>query len=124
MSPIQTRKYLLSALLLTTMLSHAQEINNNNKTTKNKEVIMAAQKNEDVIRLFYEQTLNQRHLELMENFISDDYTGPQGIKGAEGFRRQIALLIQAFPDIQWHIEDLFGKDDKVAVRWVWHGTST
>jgi predicted ester cyclase len=36
----------------------------------------------------------------------------------------VKSVIQAFPDIQWTIEDLISEDNKVVVRWSWQGTHT
>lgn len=117
MTPIHT---LLSALLLMTGVSHAQGIDNNIKTKK----MTTNRKNEDVVRAVFEQSLNKKNLELLKELISDDYEGPQGTKGAEGFEKPLLPLLKGFPDIQWHIEDLIGKDDKVAVRSKWRATNT
>ncbi len=80
------------------------------------------QENKQVIRTLYEKILNQRHLEELSTVIDDSYTGVRGQKGAEGFKATVTGLITAFPDIQWHIEDLIAEDDKVTVRWKWTGT--
>jgi len=104
-------------------LSNAQSINN--KNTKSKEVNMSAnQKNKEVIRELYEQSLNKRNMGLLQDLISADYTGIQGKKGADAFETPVVPLIKAFPDIHWTIEDLFGEGDKVVVRWKWEGTQT
>src|SRR5882762_6669212 len=84
----------------------------------------ATQKNEKVVRSVFEQALNKRNIALLKDLVSDDYVGFQGIKGAEGFQRPVAPIIEAFPDIQWNIQDLFGEDDKVVARWKLKGTQT
>ncbi len=42
--------------------------------------------------------------------------------GIEGDRVKTAMLLQAFPDGIWTVEDLVAGDDKVAVRWSFKGT--
>lgn len=109
---------LLAGLLLAGGVSNAQTIPNNQK----KNVMSTAQQNETIVRRVYEESFNKRDFGSLQELISDEYPGFQGIKGREGFIKPVQGLIQAFPDIQWNIEDIFGEGDKVAVRWRWHGT--
>ena len=110
---------LLSALILMAGISQAQGINN----TKTKKM-STAEKNKTVIRRLYEQSLNKRNMALLRDLVSEDYVGFQGLKGAEGFEKPIAPLMEAFPDLQWNIREIFGEDDKVVVRWKLQGTQT
>lgn len=75
---------------------------------------MATVNNETIVRHLFEQAMNKRDTALLNVHISQDYPG----------FKPILPLIQAFPDIQWHIEDLFGIDNKVVARWKWKGTHT
>jgi len=115
MTPIHT---LMSAVLLMTGISQAQGIDNN---TKNKKM-STPQKNEEIIRRLFEEAMNKRDFALLKDLISEDYVGPQGGKGAEGFEKPTLPIFAAFPDIQYHIQDLFGEDDKVVVAWKLQGT--
>jgi predicted ester cyclase/heme-degrading monooxygenase HmoA len=108
---------LLSALLLIAGISQAQGINNNTKIKK----MSTVEKNKTVIRRLYEQSLNKRNMALLKDLVSEDYVGFQGLKGAEGFEKPIAPLMEAFPGIQWNIQELFGEEDKVVVRWKLQG---
>jgi len=117
MTPIHT---LLSAILLMAGVSQAQGIDNNPKNKK----MSTNKKNEEVVRRLYEQSLNKKDLALLKDLISENYIGFQGLKGAEGFVKPVAPLIEAFPDVQWNIQDLFGEDDKVVVRWKLQATHT
>jgi predicted ester cyclase len=109
---------LLTGLLMAAGISNTQAIPNNQK----KEFMSTIQRNEAIVRSVYEQSLNKRNFDLLHELISAEYPGFQGIRGPEGFEKPIDGLIQAFPDIQWNIEDLVGEEDKVAVRWQWQGT--
>jgi len=111
---------LLTALLLMAGIAQAQGINNNTKTKK----MSTVEKNKTVIRRLYEQSLNKKDTALLKDLVSEDYVGFLGLKGAEGFVRPIAPLMEAFPGIQWKIQELFGEDDKVVVRWKLQGTQT
>jgi predicted ester cyclase len=94
-------------------------------TSQKKESTMSTiQKNKAVIQQLYEQSLNNRNLELLKQFVSDEYVNPQGQKGAAGFSSVLMLLVKAFPDVHWTIDNLVGEGDKVAVSWQWKGTNT
>jgi steroid delta-isomerase-like uncharacterized protein len=80
------------------------------------------QLNESIVRRVYEQSFNKRDFGMLQELVSEDYPPFQGVKGLEGFIKPVEGLIKAFPDIQWNIEDIFGKEDKVVVRWQWRGT--
>lgn len=75
-----------------------------------------------VIRHIYDQALNGRKMDLLQEFISDDFVGVRGLKGAKGFEEPVKTLVNAFPDIQWKIENTIADGDKVVVKWRWHGT--
>ena len=58
----------------------------------------------------------------MAELISEEYPGVQGEKGAAAFVKPVLGLIKSFPGIQWHIEEMIGEGDKIAVRWKLQGT--
>jgi steroid delta-isomerase-like uncharacterized protein len=112
-------------MLLVPRLSGAQATNNINENTKNKEDKMSVSKsNKEVIQKLYEQCLNKRNMGLLRDLISGDYAGIRGVKGVAGFEEPIVVLIKAFPDIQWKVEEIVGEDDKVVARWKWEGSHT
>ncbi len=78
--------------------------------------------NKAVVRRIYEDCLNTGRLELLDQFIAEDYEGPDGRKGPAVFGQVIGELRRAFPDIRWTVEDLFAEGDRVAIRWTWRGT--
>lgn len=117
--------HLFLAMLLMSGMCNAQTTDKINENTKNKEVIMSAiQRNKEVVRKLYEQALNKRNLALLQEFVSEDYVGIGGEKGAAAFEVPVAALFKALPDIQWKIEEIVGEDDKVVVRWKVQGTHT
>lgn len=117
-------RYMVLAILLIPRMSDAQT-KHKNDTIKNEEVIMSTiQSNKEIIRKLYEQSLNERNMELLSELVSEDYVGIRGIKGVAGFEEPIAPLMKAFPDIQWIIEALIAEGDQVVVKWKWQGTHT
>lgn len=82
--------------------------------------------NKETVRNLYEGILNTGKLELLNTIFSEEYngsSGPLGLKGVAGFAATINVLIMAFPDIKWTIEDLFAEGDKVAAKASWKGTN-
>jgi steroid delta-isomerase-like uncharacterized protein len=47
---------------------------------------------------------------------------PEPQHGREAWRQGFEMMRRAFPDLQAHIEDIFGAQDKVAVRLRFRGT--
>lgn len=90
------------------------------------ETIQIQNKNKETVRILYERILNTGKLELLHTIFSEEYnglSGPLGLKGVAGFAATINVLIGAFPDIKWTIEDLFAEGNKVAVKATWRGTN-
>ncbi|MHA4811461.1 ester cyclase [Flavitalea flava] len=83
---------------------------------------MESTKNKTIIRNLYENSLNPRRMDLLNDVIADGYTGIRGEKGVAGFTETVGSIIAGFPDIKWTIEDLIAEGDKVTVRWSWKGT--
>jgi steroid delta-isomerase-like uncharacterized protein len=82
----------------------------------------ANQKNKETVARLYNEGLNKRNWQLVNELIGPAYEGPRGITGGDGFLALIIPLVKAIPDMQWTIDDLFGEDDKVLVRFHWDGT--
>ncbi len=80
--------------------------------------------NKAIIQQLYEEALNKRHTQTLNNLVADEFTGPRGLKGAAGFRAPLQPLLQAFPDMQWTVEEMLAEDDRVIVRFTTRGTHT
>ena len=104
------------------IITYAQTVSKSNPVTINKEVEMSTiENNKEVIRQLYENALNKEDFESLKTYVSDDYTGPTGVKGHLGFAEPVKALYKAFPDIHWNLEDLIAEGDKVVVKWNWKG---
>jgi predicted ester cyclase len=79
-------------------------------------------KNKEAIRNLYENILNKRQFEQLDNLISKDYVNLKGDKGVEGFKKQIPELIKAFPDAQWTLTAIVAEGNKVFVKQRMQGT--
>src|SRR5262245_13085428 len=80
-------------------------------------------RNKETIRKLFEEIINNGALDSLDKVFSNDYVGPNGEKGPEGFAGVINSLKKGFPDIRYQVEDLIGEDKPVAVHWFWTGTN-
>lgn len=69
----------------------------------------------------------QGDLDVIDEVVADDYENhnpivPDSPPGPDGFKQNVAALRDAFPDIDWTIEDVIADADRVAFRAVGRGT--
>jgi steroid delta-isomerase-like uncharacterized protein len=81
---------------------------------------MTDENKRNVEKLF--ETFNESDLGPLDALVAPEYVGPQGDKGAAGFRAVMAGLRGAFPDVHYTVDDVVAEGDRVAVRWHWTGT--
>ena len=93
-------------------------------------VIAAAQApvradNKAIARRYFQEILNQGSAAAIDAIIAPDVVfrnPPAVVKGIADFRKLVATLRGAFPDLHFTLEDEFGEGSKVASRWVMRGT--
>ncbi|HSK96849.1 MAG TPA: ester cyclase [Euzebyales bacterium] len=89
---------------------------------------MAPEKNIALLRRGFELVqagdLDASEALLAEDFIANLPGLPEPIRGRQIWRMGTDSMLQAFPDLRIEIEDIFGVDDKVAVRLRFRGTHT
>jgi predicted ester cyclase len=81
-------------------------------------------RNKQVVRRLYEESINRTRPELLADLISDDFVDDQGGRGPSGFARNIESLRAGFPDIRFTLQELVAEGDRVAVRWNWEAKHT
>ena len=72
-----------------------------------------------------EETFGQGNLELVDELCVDGYVDHDpilGDHGRESVKDTVAGYREAFPDLAFTVEDTFGYDDRVVVRWKAQGT--
>lgn len=74
--------------------------------------------NKETVRRLFEECINGRKLEMLNQFVVPEYRGATG----ETFEETIKVMLTGFPDIQWTVEDLIAEGDKVVMKWTWKGT--
>ena len=78
-----------------------------------------------IVRNFVEEIFNARNTEAAKNFVTSDivYHGMgEEVRGIEEFKKWVSEDLSAFPDMKVTIEDAFGDQNKMAVRWTLKAT--
>jgi steroid delta-isomerase-like uncharacterized protein len=90
---------------------------------------MSTQENKAIVHRYLEDALAQIRdgkLDATDEFLTGDAAfhdpGQPASVGREAQRQRSAMLLGAFPDVRFAIEDLVAEADKVAVRWVMRAT--
>jgi steroid delta-isomerase-like uncharacterized protein len=82
--------------------------------------------NKIVITRLFEDILNGRRLEMLDDIVALDYIDHYPIAGRPPgparVRQQMSRLFVSFPDVNYSLEDLVAEGDLVAVRYVLKGT--
>ncbi len=85
--------------------------------------------NKALLQRAYEQIFNQGNLGQIENFFSTDLVdheapppGMEGLDGIEVLRQFVQVSREAFPDLEFTVEDMIAEGDKVVARYTMRGT--
>ena len=87
---------------------------------------MSEQDNKAVVRRYYDEVLNQRNIDLLDELAVEDYVehDPFPGKAIALAGERVAGLCLAFNPLQFTIEDVIAEGDKVVVRWTNAGTDS
>ena len=88
---------------------------------------MSTEKNKVIMQRYFEEAWNRGNLALLDKLIALDYINhnpavPGLPPGPEGLKPIFIAFRQAFPDIQFTIEDQIAEGDLVVTRWTMRGT--
>lgn len=80
--------------------------------------------NKAIAQRYFDEILNKGNAAAIDAIIAPDVifrNPPTVIKGIAEFRKLVASLRAAIPDLQFTLEDEFGEGNKIATRWVMRG---
>ena len=86
------------------------------------------EQNAELVRRYFEEVYNNRNLDLVDELLADDFGRSNAANphenepGNDDDVRRVQAWLDAFPDLQITIDDLFADGDRVAVRSTWTGT--
>ena len=88
---------------------------------------MSKEENKATSRRFYEELFNRGNLDAAEEIVTPDFVLhdpniPEEPRGPDGLKRFVALYRDAFPDIEFTVEDQVAEGENAATRWVTRGT--
>ena len=87
---------------------------------------MGTDENKALVRRLVGEFLNQRRPDVVDEIFADDFVDHQGALGPTGDRGSVKDFVrqglEAFPDMQFEINDLIAEGDLVFVRLTGHGT--
>ena len=75
-----------------------------------------------VFEAFSTGEVDSLHEVVAEDVVDHDPQNPRADEGLEGFKQQVAMYREAFPDLRLTIEDQIAEGDKVCSRWTAVGT--
>jgi len=81
--------------------------------------------NKAIARRYFEDILNKGSIPAIDAIVAPDVVfrnPPAVVTGIDGFRKLVASLRAAIPDLRFTLEDELAEGDKVATRWVMRGT--
>lgn len=82
---------------------------------------MTAQDNKTIISRYYDEVLNMRKVDLLDELAAEDYVEhdpfPGQGNGRADLKARAQLLLGAFEPLRFTIEDVIAEGDRVVVRW-------
>lgn len=86
---------------------------------------MSTDTNKAVVRRFYDEVLNEGHIDALDQLAITEYDEhdplPGQAAGLAGLKQRVSMLRGAFRP-QFTVQDVIAEGDKVVVRWTNHGT--
>jgi predicted ester cyclase len=85
----------------------------------------AVAENKAIARRYFDEILNKGSASAIDAIIAADVVfrnPPAVVKGIGDFRKLVATLRGAFPDLNFTLQDELAEGSKVATRWVMRGT--
>jgi len=86
----------------------------------------ASDSNKALLQRFYDEVINGRNLDLIDELLSDDFVEHEEFPGIpptrEGVRQTFSMFYAAFPDIHFRVDDMLAEADLVAARVTVTGT--
>lgn len=88
---------------------------------------MTAKESKAIVDHVWQEFFIQGNLDKADEFFAPDYVNhdpaaPEDRHGPEELRQFLSIYHNAFPDMQFIIEDVIAEGDEVAVRWTVRGT--
>jgi steroid delta-isomerase-like uncharacterized protein len=84
---------------------------------------MPAQDNEAAVRRFYDEVINGRNVEIVDELLTADSVDHTfGSQGVEASKQFFGMLFQAFPDLRVEVHDVIAEGELAAARVTYSGS--
>jgi len=88
---------------------------------------MSTEDNKTLMRRFFEEVYTKKNLAAIGEFIAPNHidhavSAAGSPAGPEGSRQLIGMMLAAFPDLHYTVEDMIAEGDKIAFRMTMRGT--
>lgn len=85
---------------------------------------MSTEENKAFVRRWFEETAVNNYLALVDKTMAPDFVqhDPAGNMSLEQYKQYNTMLLVAFPDISFTVEDMIAEGDKVVTRWTINAT--
>ena len=84
---------------------------------------MPAQDNKAAVRRFYEELINGKNLEIIDELLTADSVDHTfGSQGVEASKQFFGMLFQAFPDLRAEVHDVIAEGELAAARVTYSGS--
>ena len=83
---------------------------------------MSSDANRELVERFYQQVVNERRLDAIDELLSEDFVHNGEQRGREGQRRTYEAFFAGFPDLASEVVEILAAGDEVAVHRRWTGT--
>lgn len=85
-----------------------------------------SEQNKSRIREFLDRVLSEGEISATGDYFHEDIVEevpfPGQGPGLAGLKETLAALREAFPDMQWHVDEQIAEDNRVLTRFFWEGT--
>jgi predicted ester cyclase len=88
---------------------------------------MSTEQNKKTVQTLLTEGMNKRNYSIIDQVIAPGFVNhgiPNATKGPEGFKEIIRQFVDAFPDMNIHLEHIVAEGDQVATRGYWTGTNS
>lgn len=87
---------------------------------------MSSADNKTTVRRYYDEVLNQRDVDLVDDLAVEDYIEhdpfPGQGDGRADLKTRVRTILDAFAPLHFQVEDVIEEGDRVVVRWSQTGT--
>jgi steroid delta-isomerase-like uncharacterized protein len=90
---------------------------------------MSTDANKAIARRYFYEVFNEANITTLEEICDPDFlftlpTHSEPFRGVEGYKDLVNMIVGAFPDIHFAVEDMFAEGDMILTRWTARGTHT